>query len=114
MKPIVTCICPTLAKVENRTRVRIIQHPRERFHSLGTARFLALGLANARIDVAFLDRAANEPSSAGAYLLYPSAEAREPDSLAPDERPTELVIVDGTWHHAKTLLRDLAWLRALP
>jgi hypothetical protein len=34
--------------------------------------------------------------------------------LSSDERPQQLIIVDGTWHHAKTLVRDLPALHQLP
>lgn len=47
-------------------------------------------------------------------LLFPGTEATLLSDLAPHERPDQLVIVDGTWHHAKTLVRDIPALRDLP
>jgi hypothetical protein len=35
-------------------------------------------------------------------------------NLRCEERPEQLVILDGTWHHAKTMVRDVAALRDLP
>jgi hypothetical protein len=34
--------------------------------------------------------------------------------LPPHEHPEQLVILDGTWHHAKTMVRDIPALRDLP
>jgi hypothetical protein len=31
-----------------------------------------------------------------------------------DQHPQQLVVVDGTWHHAKTLVRDIPVLQSLP
>lgn len=116
MKPRVTCICARVPRVDNRTSIWVLQHPRERHHPIGTARLLALGLADVRIDVTFLrgPRLAPPAVSKRTALLYPSADARELESLAPGERPTELIVLDGTWHHAHTLARDLPWLGSVP
>jgi hypothetical protein len=46
--------------------------------------------------------------------LYPGAQARELSDVPEGERPRHLVVIDGTWHTARTLYRDKAWLRTLP
>jgi hypothetical protein len=46
--------------------------------------------------------------------LYPGATARPLETLAASERPAALVILDGTWHTARALFRDHAWLQTLP
>jgi len=116
MKPEALCVCARLPRVENRTAVWVLQHPRERRHPIGTARLLALGLARVRVDVTFLlgPRAAPPPIPARAALLYPSPGARVLEELPPGERPQELIVLDGTWHHAHTLARDLGWLEGVP
>ncbi|HHH10935.1 MAG TPA: DTW domain-containing protein, partial [Sorangium sp.] len=43
-KPAVTCICARVKRVDNRTKIWLLQHPRERFHPIGTARIARLGL----------------------------------------------------------------------
>lgn len=117
-KPQVTCVCPLLGRVENRTGIFIVQHPRERVHAIGTARLAALGLDRARLEVMWdagtrdAIRPAWLPSSAA--LLYPARGARELESLAEHERPENLVVIDGTWHTARTLYRDKTWLHELP
>ncbi|HMR09634.1 MAG TPA: tRNA-uridine aminocarboxypropyltransferase [Polyangiaceae bacterium] len=112
-KPAATCVCASIQRVENRTRVTIFQHPRERFHPLGTVRFAELGLANSRVFVHHAHLPPPAPKlSEHAVLLYPSP--RVPLVTELGFVPSELVVVDGTWHHAKTLLRDMPLLRALP
>ena len=49
-----------------------------------------------------------------AALLYPGPEAQLLSDLPRDQYPSQLVLLDGTWHHAKTLLRDLPAVRELP
>ena len=117
-KPEVTCICARLPRVDNRTPVLVLQHPREHLHPIGTARFAQLGLMRSRVEIAWgagRTEAAPPawlPSDVG--LLYPSPHARVLDDVPDRERPAQLLVLDGTWHTAKTLYRDKHWLRALP
>lgn len=101
-----------MPRLLNRTCVTVFQHPRERFHALGTVRFLQLGLANSRVVV--VHRHLPPPTlqlAESAVLLYPSPDVPLLEELEPPV--DELVVVDGTWHHAKTLLRDVPALRRL-
>lgn len=113
-KPRITCICALVEKVDNRTPVWILQHPRERFHPIGTARIARLGLADVHVDVRHRDRhgpPAGFPK--GAALLYPKKGARPLGDVS-REPPKALVVLDGTWAHARTLFRDNPWLHDLP
>lgn len=117
-KPASTCVCARVTRVANRTRVFVLQHPRERAHPIGTARFAKLGLANTHIEVAW-DAGAeeHEPPSwlpPDAALLYPSAQASDLETMAPNELPRNLLVIDGTWHTARSLFRDKSWLQRLP
>jgi len=47
-------------------------------------------------------------------LLYPSPDVPELGDLAPQDRPQHIVVVDGTWGHAHSLLRGTPSLAALP
>jgi DTW domain-containing protein len=111
-------VCSSIPLVDNRTSVLVLQHPRERTHPIGTARFAALGLRNARVEVAWNANSREEqPPSwlpAGAALLYPAPGARDLRELPAHERPQHLVVLDGTWHTARSLYRDKRWLHALP
>ena len=111
-------MCADVRAVDNRTGVIIVQHPRERHHPFGTERFARLGLRRVQVrvcgpwDTEALERASALPPNTA--LLYPSPDAREVGGLAPHERPDHIVLVDATWHHAKTVVRAAPWLRALP
>ncbi len=54
------------------------------------------------------------PLKPGAGLLYPSRSATTLADLPPNEKPEQLVIIDGTWSQARTMLRDLTQLKSLP
>lgn len=118
-KPTTLCVCGDIARVVHQTRVHILQHKRERFHPLGTARFARLGLTQARV---FIDDPRERDETRRALIgddpsvgvLFPSARARLLSSLAPEERPRTLIVLDGTWSHAKSLVRDNRWLDDLP
>ncbi len=118
LKPQVTCICAGLSRVDNRTEVLVLQHPREHLHPIGTARFARLGLENVRVEIAWDAGVREDEPPAwlppGAALLYPGEHARDLREIASDERPSALLVLDGTWHTARTLYRDKRWLHALP
>lgn len=116
-KPLSFCVCGDIDVVHNRTGVWILQHPREQFHPIGTVRFARLGLENSRVAVA--DPRRIEPDPAAVFgaplppriaLLYPSARSRPLETLPPEERPQNLLVLDGTWPQARTLLRTHPWL----
>ncbi|MCB9892364.1 MAG: DTW domain-containing protein, partial [Planctomycetes bacterium] len=111
-------MCETLPRVRNATEVVVLQHPHERRHPIGTARLVRRALEQVRLyvvagsareglhaEVELADRAA---------LLYPHPSARCLESIRPDERPDQLVVLDGTWSQAKSLYRDNSWLHDLP
>ena len=117
-RPGAYCLCPAIPEVDNRTSVVILQHPRERTHPFGTARIAELGLRRVEVLIDHGGRLRRDPtplgSLDGAALLYPAGDARDVTSLAPSERPRRLFVVDGTWHHARTLYRDIPRLQRLP
>jgi DTW domain-containing protein len=116
-KPRIGCVCALITPVHSTTPVFVFQHPRERFHAIGTARLLKLGLTSAHVQVL----APNQPSSLqapelpeGAALLYPAADAPELASLPVTSRPSALVVIDATWAHSRSLYRSVPWLQTLP
>jgi DTW domain-containing protein YfiP len=114
-RPAKDCFCDAIPSIGNRTKILILQHKRERFHRFGTARIVHRALRNSELRVG-LDGSfeAGLDLMPGTALLYPGPEAELLDDLRPERRPKQLVILDGTWHHAKTMVRDLPELQALP
>jgi DTW domain-containing protein YfiP len=113
------CYCAALPRLDTATRVVILQHPREREMPIGTARMASLCLPEASLHVGVrwdaggpLGGALADPARPP-ILLYPGPGAR--DILRdPPPGPVTLVVVDGTWSQARTVVRDNPILRALP
>jgi DTW domain-containing protein YfiP len=118
-RPEVACYCAHVAALESQTRVLVLCHPREYENPVGTARMATLCLPNSRIAVgvdfthdpevhAELADPARPP-----ILLYPGPAARDL-ATQPPEGPCTLVVVDGTWAHARKLVSKNPFLHALP
>ena len=118
-RPTVVCYCAALPSLKTRTKVVILQHPRERDMPIGTARMASLCLSDAQLHVGMRwdEHAALRASLASPthppILLYPGPGARN-ILTDPPPGPVTLVVVDGTWSQAKTLVRDNPILQALP
>jgi DTW domain-containing protein YfiP len=117
-KPLTLCLCSRIHQIQNRTPILILQHKRESRHPLGTVRIADLGLARCHVEVVPASaRTAGEVPAwipPGAGLLYPGNSAQELSSLSEAERPSSLLLLDGTWNQARALFRDHAWVQKLP
>ena len=107
-----------MPRLPTRTRVVVLQHPRESRVGIGTARMAQLALPNSvlRIGIDFAADPVVTEALAGAapsYLLFPGPGARDVRELGLTQ-PITLVVVDGTWSQARTLVRLNPALRALP
>jgi DTW domain-containing protein YfiP len=118
-RPVSVCYCAHLTSIETSTRVVLLQHPRERDVAIGTARMASLCLPNAELHVGVrwddstaLARACSDPERP-AVLLYPGGGAIDVVA-SPPAGPVTLIVIDGTWSQAKTVVRDNARLRELP
>ncbi len=110
------CICATVRCVDNRTAVTVLQHPRERFHAIGTARIARLGLKRVRIETCAPwenNETLLEVIPPDAALLYPVPGAESMTALEPAAMPRHLVVLDGTWFHAKKIYDCSERLRRL-
>ncbi len=111
------CLCGDARPVPTRTGLLILQHPRERLHPFGTARLARLALPQARIEVPYngwdesLRCEVSVPKDAA--ILFPHCDAIDLEDLPAGERPSLLVVLDGTWSHARKLYRDNPWLQQL-
>lgn len=117
-RPDALCWCRDLVAVPTRTRVVILQHPREHAVKMNTARLAHLGLAHAelRVGVTFDDdprlRALAAEADGHVLLLYPDAapSTRPPPAVTPHT----LVVVDGTWTTARKMVSRSRLLSRLP
>lgn len=117
-KPRVVCICADLVRVKNRTAIIILQHKCERFHPIGTARIANLGLENVELRTILPDddgRFTCPPLSIpDGGLLFPGDGSRDLSDLGEEERPGQLVVLDGSWSDARKLFQHNPWLQSLP
>src|SRR5450432_3764072 len=118
-RPTRVCYCASVRAIATRTRVVILQHPRESDVAINTARIAELCLSNSTLHVG-LDfasdsglQAALSNTAAPAILLYPSEGARDL-ALEPPPGPVTLVVIDGTWWQASKLFKLNPFLRDLP
>lgn len=118
-RPSVVCLCATIAPVPTRTRVVILQHPRESDVPINTARLVELQLENAERHVAIklseapALQARLADAAAPAILLYPGEQALDL-AVFPPTGPVTLVVLDGTWWQAKKLFQQNPELAQLP
>jgi DTW domain-containing protein YfiP len=115
-RPSSACWCAQLPTVPTTTQVIIVQHPRERYVAIGTARMTHLSLVGSRlIEGTALDDhpALQDIFDEDTAVLYPGETARPFEEWLA-KKPRRLVVVDGTWSQAKKLLRLNPRLAALP
>jgi DTW domain-containing protein YfiP len=133
-KPLPLCICDSIAPIESRISLLILQHPQEQDRALGTARLTALHFKNAvlRIGLSWpsLSKALGRPvadPSRWAVLYLGSAKVADLETssdivainrkgeIEPHQRGIlgdieGIVLLDGTWSQAKALWWRNAWM----
>jgi DTW domain-containing protein YfiP len=113
------CWCAHVTPIETRTRVVILQHPREAGVAVGTARMAHLSLPRSELHVGVhwegtraLERIFADPERPPA-VLYPGEGAIDV-MTDPPAHPITLVVIDGTWAQARKIANQNPALRALP
>jgi DTW domain-containing protein YfiP len=132
-KPAVLCVCDTIAPLDNRIEVLILQHPQEQDRALGTARLTARHFRNATLKVGLswpsltkiLGRPADPQRWAILYLGSAKAATLAPDrdvvllNRKGEPEPNQdallrdiegIVLLDGNWSQAKALWWRNAWM----
>ena len=115
-RPESLCYCCAIPKIDNQTDLLIVQHVRERDHPFNTARMVHRALAKSSLVFGTKKTIAQKSLAiaSDAGLLFPSRDSIELETLHPDQRPSQLVVIDGTWSQAKSLHRALPQLQSLP
>ncbi len=132
-KPTALCVCDTIAPLDNRIHVLILQHPQEQDRTLGTARLTALHFRDATLKIGLswpsLTKILGRPTdpqrwavlylgSAKAAELMPERDVVVVNRKGEPERDQErllrdiegVVLLDGTWSQAKALWWRNAWM----
>lgn len=117
--PVTTCVCQYVTnKVENKTKIVILQHPDEVNLAKNTVRLLQLQLANIQVIIGenendFAQACQDLPQHSTA-LLYPGENAIDVlDCTSLPVQLTHLVVIDGTWKKTNKIFALNPWLHAL-
>ncbi|MCP3138433.1 tRNA-uridine aminocarboxypropyltransferase [Pyxidicoccus xibeiensis] len=118
-RPESACYCAQLPpRLETKTRVVFLQHPRERRVAIGTARMAHLALSNSELyegvdftGHARLEALAARPESVA--VLFPGEDAISVEEACLNP-PETLIVVDGTWPQAKKVVSRNPLLAGLP
>ncbi|MFC1642395.1 tRNA-uridine aminocarboxypropyltransferase [Myxococcota bacterium] len=109
-RPLTACYCRYLTSLPTKTRVVLLQHPRERGRAIGTAHMASLCLPQAELCVGVDWRGSStvaralSDSASPPILLYPGQGAAD-IIQHPPVGPVTLVVLDGTWAQTKKVLR---------
>jgi DTW domain-containing protein YfiP len=133
-KPLPLCICDSIAPIESRISLLILQHPQEQDRALGTARLTVLHFKDAALRIGLswpsLSKALGRPvadPSRWAVLYLGSTKVADLDTksdIVAINRKGEIednqrailkdiegiVLLDGTWSQAKALWWRNAWM----
>jgi DTW domain-containing protein len=134
LKSLPLCICDSIAPIDNRVSLLILQHPQEQDRALGTARLTALHFKNAVVRIGLswpslskaLGRPVADPSRWAVLYLGSSkvADLETDREIVAINRKGEIednqrailkdiegiVLLDGTWSQAKALWWRNAWM----
>jgi DTW domain-containing protein YfiP len=131
LKPRFACVCDRVIPLETKTRVVILQHPREDDAVLGTARIVQTAIPSTRVVVglswpsfeAALGNEAVDRSRWATVYAHKIPAGVSPNAVAvvmdrhgkstPGARLDGIVLLDGTWAQAKTLWWRNPWLLKL-
>jgi DTW domain-containing protein len=112
--PVPLCLCAELPRLATRTSVVIVRHVLEAHRRSNSARIVARVLSNSclidyggrggQVDAGLL-------RAAGSAVLFPAWAGRR---LPPGERPSQLVVLDGSWPQARRMWQRIGALRGLP
>lgn len=118
------CFCEELAPFKLPFQIVILQHPKERKNSIGTARLTHLSLEGSLLfgGVGFDDdervNSILDSPEHHCVLLYPGSSALDlgthGQQLLNSDTRLVIFVIDGTWAHAKTMLRKSSRILALP
>ena len=115
LRPEAFCVCAGLGPIPSRTRVVLLQHPREARLAICSAWLTRVALENAELHRGFSfgdhPRLREVLAAPGAALLFPGGVAAE---VAAADPPRVLVVVDGTWLQAGKMLEANPAIAALP
>jgi len=117
LRPVAFCVCDALPRLATRTRVVILQHPREARLAICSAWLCHAALPGSALiqGVRFDEHPQIAPllAAPGTWLLFPG-EGAVPATRLLGAPPATLITIDSTWPQALKLLKKNPRLAALP
>lgn len=107
------CLCDRIPRISTRVRFVVVRHNQEAWKTTNTARLAALALENSELhDYGVKGHPFDEAVLAGpdSWLLFPDDKPSVPSPTP----PARLLVVDGSWHQARKILRSQPRLWTLP
>lgn len=116
LRPQTHCVCLLVPQFRAHCNLLILQHPHERRKYHSTTKLVLRAIENASLvrgiefdpDAILRRLGAQRP-----YLLYPTSDAHDCESLTLDEDST-VIVVDGTWDEAQKIVFRNPLLRTFP
>ena len=105
------CWCAQVKPQQTRTRITVLQHPREARNPVGTARMVHLGLQGSQL-IEGVDFSHTDALSPPAVVLFPMPGARDVRELRGTD--AHVIVIDGTWSQARKIWKENPRLQALP
>ena len=122
-RPQRVCWCEYIPKPKislKSNTVIIVQHPSERKRKIRTALMAVRGLNEGtcrifvRRKVSPSDELSTILQNSNSYVMYPSSNSKNLNTISCDNTPKNLVILDGTWDEAKKIYARSPILQSLP
>ena len=123
-----TCYCSQLRPFQTKLQLVLLQHPMERKKAIGTARMTHFCIEGSKLipgkefnDDSEVNAIISDPGNF-CVVLYPGKESKNisvPETLnefqkgVPSEKKLVIFVIDGTWAHAKRMVRESPNLLAL-
>ena len=122
-RPLTSCMCQYVTKIETNTKFIILMHPREfKKTKNGTGHFTHLSLPNSEIYIgvdftnhADINNLINNPTN-NCYILYPGEDTIKlnTQTIKEENKTNVIFIIDSTWACSVKMLRVSQNLHHLP
>jgi len=117
LRPQVVCFCHTITSIVNCWPVHIIQHYKEKNHSIGTARIAQLSLNDCKTYLSnnslHNDNLVELINFCEPLLVYPGEESINIEEIDSQQiRP--LIFLDGSWRKTRRLIYENPYLNSIP
>ncbi len=115
-RPQRVCLCGLTQPVPHKTPVVVLQDAQERRHPFGTVRLLQLMLSNMTVIPVWEGKPVARPTELpdNTALLMPRPESRPLSEVSLEGVLGALVVLDGTWPHARRIYHEHRWVQSLP